>query len=83
MIDVKASVHPLSHKQEWKKWAGLSPALRATDYKCPHCVKIELNNHRFYQYPRGENKGGILDTDFCPTITINAWEQNVFLIEEL
>ena len=21
-----------------------------------------MNNHRFYQYPRGENKGGILDT---------------------
>ena len=22
MIKVKASVHPLSHKQEWKKWGG-------------------------------------------------------------
>ena len=24
MIKVKASVHPLSHKQEWKKWGGFS-----------------------------------------------------------
>jgi hypothetical protein len=43
---------------------------------------IDMNNHCFYQYPRGENKGGILDTDLCPTITINAWEQNVFLIKK-
>lgn len=42
-----------------------------------------MNNHRFYQYPRGENKGGILNTRLCPTITSNAFEQNVFLIEEL
>ena len=41
MIDIKASVHPLSHKKEWKKFGVHSPALRATDYKCPHCVKIE------------------------------------------
>ena len=41
MIRIKVSVHPLSHKQEWKKWGWLSPALRAIDYKCPHCVKIE------------------------------------------
>ena len=42
-----------------------------------------MNNYRFYQDPRGENKGGIQDTNLCPTIIINAWEQNVFLIEEL
>lgn len=41
MIDIKASVHPLSRKQEWKKWGGLFPALRATDYKGPHCIMIE------------------------------------------
>nr|DAL84102.1 MAG TPA: hypothetical protein [Caudoviricetes sp.] len=23
MIRAKASVHPLSHKQEWKKWGGI------------------------------------------------------------
>lgn len=38
-----------------------------------------MNNINLYQYPRGENKGGILDTDLCPTITINAWEQFVEL----
>ena len=43
---------------------------------------IDMNNYCFYQYPRGENKGGILDADLCPTITINAWEQNVFLIKK-
>nr|DAW58563.1 MAG TPA: hypothetical protein [Caudoviricetes sp.] len=36
----------------------------------------------FYQYPRGDNDGGILGTAICPTITINSWPQNVFLIEE-
>nr|DAE12198.1 MAG TPA: hypothetical protein [Siphoviridae sp. ctMOb8] len=36
----------------------------------------------FYQYPRGNNDGGKLGTDVCPTITINSWPQNVFLIEE-
>ena len=36
------SVHPISHRKEWKAWSGrCSPALRATDYKCPHCVKTE------------------------------------------
>lgn len=41
MIDIKVSVHPLSHKKEQGKWGAFSPALRATDYKCLHCVKIE------------------------------------------
>lgn len=43
--DIKVGVHPVSHKFEWEsrgKWGGvLSPALRATDYKCPHCILIE------------------------------------------
>ena len=37
------SVHPISHKQEIEKGAGVKPivpALRATDYKAPHCVYI-------------------------------------------
>jgi DNA (cytosine-5)-methyltransferase 1 len=34
------AVHPLSHKLEFKGWdKGKSPALRATDYKAPVCVK--------------------------------------------
>lgn len=35
------SVHPLSHALEFKGAESIkeiSPALRATDYKCPHCV---------------------------------------------
>ena len=42
---IKVGVHPVSHKFEWesrRKWGGqVSPALRATDWKCPHCVLIE------------------------------------------
>ena len=37
------SVHPNSHKQEIENGAGIKPivpALRATDYKAPHCVYI-------------------------------------------
>lgn len=35
------SVHPLSHAKEFNPETSIkpiSPALRATDYKCPHCV---------------------------------------------
>ena len=40
------SVHPLSHAKEYKgKWnTQYSPALRATDYKAPHCVKYSNHN---------------------------------------
>lgn len=41
-----------------------------------------MTNHDLYQYPRGNNEGGRLDTDVCPTVTNNSWQQNVFLIEE-
>ena len=27
------------------------------------------------------NKGGVLDTDICPTISCSSWENNCFLIE--
>lgn len=40
----KVGVHPFSHalECEGKIWGGhISPALRSTDYKCPHCVLIE------------------------------------------
>ena len=36
----------------------------------------------FYQYPRGELRGGILNTTICPTITTCSWSCNCFLIEE-
>ena len=44
--------------------------------------RIDMTNLDFYQYPRGNNDGGRLGTDLCPTVTINSWQQNVFLIEE-
>ena len=45
MINIKISVHPFGRKLEWRGWwwGGYSPALRATDYKCPHCILIEYD----------------------------------------
>lgn len=40
MTHLYISVHPVSHRLEWRGWGGASPALRATDYKCPHCIMI-------------------------------------------
>jgi len=40
-----------------------------------------IKRHFFFQYPRGQNKGLFLKTSLCPTITINAWQENVFLVE--
>ena len=37
--------------------------------------------YKMYQYPRGVNEGGILDTDVCPTISSSSWQNNCFLIE--
>lgn len=34
-----------------------------------------------YQYPRGQNKGGILSLDYLPTITTSSFENNLYLIE--
>lgn len=44
MTHIYISVHPVSHRLEWRGWGdGSSPALRATDYKCPHCILIEYD----------------------------------------
>nr|DAE40413.1 MAG TPA: Protein of unknown function (DUF3088) [Bacteriophage sp.]DAN86364.1 MAG TPA: Protein of unknown function (DUF3088) [Bacteriophage sp.] len=43
MTDIKISVHPVSHRLEWRGWGDFSPSLRATDYKCPHCIMIEYD----------------------------------------
>lgn len=37
--------------------------------------------YKFWQYPRGANKGGVLNTDICPTISCSSWESNCLLIE--
>lgn len=34
-----------------------------------------------YQYPRGCNKGGILNGDISPTVTSNSWQHNLFIVE--
>lgn len=41
----------------------------------------ESKTYKFYQYPRGVNRGGVLDVTWCPTISISSWENNCFLIE--
>jgi hypothetical protein len=44
MTQLYISVHPVSRRLEWRGWGGsFSPALRATDYKCPHCIMIEYD----------------------------------------
>lgn len=37
--------------------------------------------YKMYQYPRGVNEGGVLNTDICPTISCSSWQNNCFLIE--
>ena len=37
--------------------------------------------YRMYQYPRGVNKGGILNIEYCPTISRSSWENNCLLVE--
>lgn len=33
------------------------------------------------QYPRGANKGGVLEIDICPTISVSSFQNNCCLIE--
>lgn len=44
MNECYTSVHPLSRRLEFNGVQTICPPLRATDYKCPHCVwEIEEN----------------------------------------
>lgn len=77
VLEPMCSVHPLSHKFEFdpdKSIKPFSPALRATDYKAPHCVY----EPKIRQVGRGFNKGG--DHDISPTITSNSFECNNFVL---
>ena len=40
-----------------------------------------MKTFKMYQYPRGVNLGGVLNTDICPTISCSSWQNNCFLIE--
>lgn len=40
-----------------------------------------MKEYKMFQYPRGNNRGGVLNTDICPTISCSSWENNCFLIE--
>ncbi len=45
-------------------------------------IKIVEDKTKMFQYPRCENKGGILEVDACPTITTCSWENNCMLVED-
>ena len=40
-----------------------------------------MRTYDMFQYPRGVNEGGVLNTDICPTISCSSWQHNCFLIE--
>ena len=40
-----------------------------------------MTKYKIYQYPRGVNRGGMLDIEYCPTISCSSWENNCFLVE--
>lgn len=60
---------------------GLSPTVR-TFCGGGQEIKIVEDKTKMFQYPRGENKGGILEVDACPTITTCSWENNCMLVED-
>ena len=37
--------------------------------------------YKMLQYPRGVNRGGLLNIDYCPTISQSSWQNNCVLIE--
>lgn len=40
-----------------------------------------MRTYDMFQYPRGVNEGGVLNTDICPTISCSSWQNNCFLVE--
>ena len=36
--------------------------------------------YKIYQRPRGVNRGGVLVTNICTTISCSSWQHNVLLI---
>lgn len=37
--------------------------------------------YKIWQYPRGNNPGGVLQTECIPAISTSNWQNNCFLIE--
>lgn len=60
---------------------GLSPTVR-TFCGGGQEIKIVEDKTKMFQYPRGKNKGVILEVDASPTITTCSWENNCMLVEE-
>ena len=40
-----------------------------------------MMKYKLWQYPRGANRGGVLNVDVCPTITESTHRNNTLLIE--
>lgn len=51
------SVHPWSHRLEWNGVRSIAPALRATDYKCPHCFFFINGNKTAVSMTEEREKG--------------------------
>ena len=43
--------------------------------------KMKNMEYKMLQYPRGVNKGGILDIEYSPTISCSSWQNNCLLVE--
>lgn len=56
-------------------WGGISRCVKTDD------SLATMVEYKFYQYPRGVNKGGVLNTQVCPTISCSSWENNCLLLE--
>lgn len=90
-----SSVHPISHKQEIEKGAGIKPivpALRATDHKAPHCVYIPEATAQGYAeayegdsvnlaVPNSKTRRGRVDKQMANTLDCGC-QQGVVVSEE-
>ena len=43
--------------------------------------KMKNMEYKMLQYPRGVNRGGVLDIEYCPTISCSSWQNNCLLVE--
>ena len=48
--------------------------------KQTNATRNEVVDYRFYQYPRGVNRGGVLQSKICPTISCSSWQHNCLLV---
>lgn len=82
--EAMVSVHPLSHKLEFKGWSSfsnVSPALRATDYKAPHIV-MNCMSEKIISRGHGYCKGAE-HPDNSPCLRSSSFVENNFIKMEV